>query len=119
MGRRDAAGQRKTEYSNVMYHRMQRADDGFIDSQFQKTISRIPWKAIALATFLFVVGSLLIIIASLILSGFFDEKYYESIWPLLILGSLMFIPGAYHVRIAYYAFKNYPGYTFDDIPDFD
>jgi hypothetical protein len=31
----------------------------------------------------------------------------------------MFIPGAYHVRIAYYAFKGYIGYSFEDIPEFD
>jgi hypothetical protein len=31
----------------------------------------------------------------------------------------MFIPGAYHVRIAYYAFKGYEGYSYDDIPEFD
>lgn len=98
---------------------MQQTDDGFVDSQFQGELSRIPWKAIALAAFLFIMGSLLITVASLILAGFFNEKYYESMWPLLILGSLMFIPGAYHVRIAYYALKKYPGYTFDDIPDFD
>lgn len=31
----------------------------------------------------------------------------------------MFIPGFYHVRIAYYAWKGYRGYSFEDIPDFD
>ena len=31
----------------------------------------------------------------------------------------MFIPGAYHVRIAYYAYKGYDGYSYDDIPEFD
>lgn len=38
---------------------------------------------------------------------------------MLILGSLMFIPGFYHVRIAYYAWKGYRGYSFEDIPAFD
>ena len=31
----------------------------------------------------------------------------------------MFIPGAYHVRIAYYAYRKYPGFSFDDIPEFE
>lgn len=122
MGRKDAAAMyepEKRHFSNVKYQRMQRTDDGFIDIQFQKTLTRIPKKAIALATFLFVMGSTLIILSSLIFADFFDEKYNDSRWPLLILGSLMFIPGVYHVRIAYYAYKKYPGYTYDDIPDFD
>jgi len=31
----------------------------------------------------------------------------------------MFIPGAYHIRIAYYAYTGEQGYSFEDIPDFD
>ena len=46
-------------------------------------------------------------------------QYADRTYPLLILGSLMFIPGFYHVRIAYYAWKGYRGYSFEDIPDFD
>ncbi|XP_065305799.1 transmembrane protein 230 isoform X2 [Dermacentor albipictus] len=122
MGRKDAAAMydnEKKHFSNVKYQRMQRTDDGFVDIQFQKTLSRIPKKAIALATCLFIGGSALIVLASFIFAGFFDPKYDDSSWPVLVLGALMFIPGAYHVRIAYYAYKKYPGYTFDDIPDFD
>uniref|UniRef100_L7M5U7 Transmembrane protein 230 n=3 Tax=Rhipicephalus TaxID=426455 RepID=L7M5U7_RHIPC len=122
MGRKDAAvlyDNGKKHFSNVKYQRMQRTDDGFVDIQFQKTLSRVPKKAIALATCLFIGGSALIVLASFIFAGFFDPKYDDSSWPVLVLGALMFIPGAYHVRIAYYAYKKYPGYTFDDIPDFD
>ena len=50
---------------------------------------------------------------------FFLFQYADRTYPMLILGSLMFIPGFYHVRIAYYAWKGYRGYSFDDIPDFD
>lgn len=39
--------------------------------------------------------------------------------PVLIIGVLVFLPGFYHLRIAYYASKGYRGYTYDDIPDFD
>uniref|UniRef100_A0A0L8GL10 Transmembrane protein 230 n=1 Tax=Octopus bimaculoides TaxID=37653 RepID=A0A0L8GL10_OCTBM len=51
--------------------------------------------------------------------GFVDMQYSDRTWPLLILGALMFIPGSYHVMIAYYAYKGYEGYSFEDIPDFD
>lgn len=50
---------------------------------------------------------------------YFLFQYGDRTWPMLILGSVMFIPGAYHVRIAYYAYKGYEGYSFDDIPEFD
>uniref|UniRef100_A0A023FQJ7 Transmembrane protein 230 n=1 Tax=Amblyomma cajennense TaxID=34607 RepID=A0A023FQJ7_AMBCJ len=123
MGRKDAAaamhGKEKKHFSRVKYQRMQRTEDGFIDIQFQKTLSRVPKKAIALAACLFIGGTVLITLASFIFAGFFDPKYDDSSWPVLVLGTLMFIPGAYHVRIAYYAYKEYPGFTFDDIPDFD
>jgi hypothetical protein len=36
---------------------------------------------------------------------------------LLTLGSITFLPGFYHTRIAYYAYKGYEGYSLDDIPD--
>ncbi len=39
--------------------------------------------------------------------------------PMLILGALMFLPGSYHSYIAYKAWKQEPGWSFDDIPDFD
>lgn len=122
MGRKDAAARQDYErkyFTKIKYQRMQRTDDGFVDIQFQKTLSRVPKKAIALAACLFIGGSALIILASFIFAGFFDPKFNDSRWPVLVLGALMFIPGAYHVRIAYCAYKKYPGYTYDDIPDFD
>ncbi|KAG9063181.1 hypothetical protein KI688_004782 [Linnemannia hyalina] len=39
--------------------------------------------------------------------------------PLLILGALCFIPGSYHVGLAYYAYQEYDGYSFSHIPDID
>ncbi|XP_064630698.1 transmembrane protein 230-like isoform X2 [Lineus longissimus] len=106
--------------SGAKYHKMTKSsDDGFVDLQFQRPPPKVPYKAILLATVLFSLGSLLIILGALLLSGVIDAKYADRTWPVLILGLLMFIPGVYHVRIAYYAFKGYSGYSFEDIPEFD
>lgn len=90
-----------------------------MDLQFEKPPTKTPYKAILLATLLFVVGSTLIIVGALLLAGVINAKYADRTWPVLILGALMFIPGAYHVRIAYYAFKGYQGYSYEDIPEFE
>ncbi|XP_029212919.1 transmembrane protein 230-like [Acropora muricata] len=104
--------------SKVKYEKVS-PDDGYIDAQFIKPPPKVPWRAIFLATFLFSVGTVLLVIGSLLFTGYIDVKYADRTYPMLILGSLMFIPGFYHVRIAYYAWKGYRGYSFDDIPDFD
>jgi hypothetical protein len=36
---------------------------------------------------------------------------------LLILGSICFLPGAYHTRVAYLAWRGVEGYSVADIPD--
>lgn len=110
---------RGKEYENVDYTKLQSTDNGFVDAQFVTPPQKVPWKAVALATLLFISGSLLLILGSLMVSGSIDTKYSDRMWPMIILGILMFIPGAYHVRIAYYAYRRVPGYSFDDIPEFD
>ena len=79
----------------------------------------MPWKAIALATFLFIGGTTALTMSILNLSGHIEGQPTDGPLVLLALGLLMFVPGFYHVRLAYYAFKEYPGYSFEDIPDFD
>ncbi|XP_063433585.1 transmembrane protein 230-like [Mytilus galloprovincialis] len=104
----------------VKYHKLRRnVDDGFIDLQFQRPPPKIPYKAISLATVLFVIGTVLLVIGSMLLTGYIDAKYGDRTWPVIILGAIMFIPGAYHVRLACYAYKGYDGYSYDDIPEFD
>jgi hypothetical protein len=34
----------------------------------------------------------------------------------MMLGIVMFIPGFYYTRIAYYAYKGYKGFSFSNIP---
>uniref|UniRef100_A0A9L0RUK1 Transmembrane protein 230 n=1 Tax=Equus caballus TaxID=9796 RepID=A0A9L0RUK1_HORSE len=87
--------------------------------QFKKSPPKIPYKAIALATVLFLFGAFLIIIGSLLLAGYISKGEANQAVPFLIIGILMFLPGFYHLRIAFYAYKGYRGYSYDDIPDFD
>jgi len=105
--------------THVKYHKINTVDDGFVDAQFRKPPPKPPVKSILLAVFLFTLGSLLLIIGSLLFTGYIDVQYADRTYPMLILGSLLFIPGFYHVRIAYYAWKGYKGYSYEDIPDFE
>ncbi|RIB06891.1 hypothetical protein C2G38_2215986 [Gigaspora rosea] len=95
-------------------------DVGFTDAQFRNPVYPIPWNSIILSAVLFVLGSLGIIFGSLILTGIISsEAWLDRGKPFIFLGSLLFIPGFYHVRLAYYAFKGYEGYDFNQIPDWD
>ncbi|XP_051764383.1 transmembrane protein 230a [Ctenopharyngodon idella] len=105
--------------NKVKYSRLADSDEGYIDLQFKKTPPKVPYKAIALATFLFLVGSVLIIVGSLLLAGIIHVTNPDRTIPVLIIGILIFLPGFYHLRIAYYASKGYRGFSYDDIPDFD
>eukprot|EP01134_Creolimax_fragrantissima_P001873 CFRG1873T1 len=90
--------------------------DDWHTSQFKKPTQSIPFRAIGLAAALFISGFLLIVLGFMILTGYVDTKDSDRGIPLLFLGILIFIPGFYHVRIAYYAYKGYRGYSYQDIP---
>ncbi|XP_051163750.1 transmembrane protein 230 isoform X2 [Leptopilina boulardi] len=112
-------GTREKQFNNVDYTQLTETDNGFVDSQFVQPPVKIPWKAIILAALLFIGGTVMLVMGSLIVSGHIDTKYSDRMWPLIILGALMFIPGAYHVRVAILAYRKVPGYSFDDIPEFE
>ncbi|KAM4745157.1 transmembrane protein 230b [Anableps anableps] len=108
-----------TPNSKIRYSRLVIDDNGYIDLQFKRSPPKVPYKAIALASVLFLIGSILIIIGALLLAGYFGVTNSDRTVPVLIIGIIVFLPGIYHLRIAYYASKGYPGYSYDDIPDFD
>ncbi|OWK13408.1 hypothetical protein Celaphus_00014593 [Cervus elaphus hippelaphus] len=86
--------------------------------KFKRSPHKIPHKAIALATVLFLIGACLIIIGSLLLAGYINKGGADRPVPVLIIGILVFLPGFYHLYIASYASKGYRVYSYDDIPDF-
>jgi hypothetical protein len=62
--------------------------------QFLLPQRKVPWKSIAYAVGLFVMGTILLICGCLIRIGHVDnERYGDRLWPLIIFGLLMFIPG--------------------------
>lgn len=94
-------------------------DSGFSAEQFQQPETKIPYRAIGLAVVLLLIGSVALTLAVMSMTGYTDILPNEGPVVLLALGVLTFVPGFYHVRIAIYAFSQFPGYSFDDIPDFD
>ncbi|XP_054896726.1 transmembrane protein 230-like [Poeciliopsis prolifica] len=104
--------------NKVKYSRLAADDDGYIDLQFKKSPPKIPYKAIGVAVILFLIGSLLIILGALFQTGIINVENPNRTVPIIVIGLLVFLPGFYHVRIAYYAAKGYRGYSYDDIPDF-
>ena len=60
--------------ASVKYHKVNTVDDGFVDAQFRKPPPKPPIKSILLAVFLFTFGSLLLIIGSLLFTGYIDVQ---------------------------------------------
>ncbi|GLJ13652.1 hypothetical protein SUGI_0217320 [Cryptomeria japonica] len=78
---------------------------------------KIPWKSIALALFLLAFGSSLLIVSHLIFTGHMGGDNSQA-FGFLTIGFLMFLPGFYETRIAYYSWRGCKGFTFAHIPDY-
>ena len=104
---------------SVRYHKINKNDDMYADAQFKNPRPKPPYKAILLAIVLFTLGTILLVTGSMLVSGHIDVQYADRTYPVIILGLLLFIPGFYHVRIAFYAWMRYKGYSYSDIPNFD
>lgn len=106
--------------SNVRYSKVSNeVDVDYRDEQFEERSPTVPVKSIALAILLFLIGSVMLTLSGLIMGGVFGEIPDYSVTPLFILGLVTFIPGFYHVRIAYCVFRGYRGYSYHDIPHYN
>ena len=100
--------------------RKKKTTTNFLPEQFTKRERPIPWKSIAYAAILFIVGTALLLMGCLIRTGHIDnQRYADRLWPLIFFGSILFIPGSYHVFLAVQTFRGVYGYSFDDFPAFD
>lgn len=97
-----------------------RSKDDYYDDQFDDTNApaKPPIKSIVLAFVLFLLGSGLLIVGSLVVSGVIGNSEGGAATPILIIGAVCFIPGFYNVRIAYYAWKGGRGFSYADIPSY-
>uniref|UniRef100_A0A0E0BEX3 Uncharacterized protein n=1 Tax=Oryza glumipatula TaxID=40148 RepID=A0A0E0BEX3_9ORYZ len=82
-----------------------------------KSLRKIPWKSIALALFLLLLGCSLLFLSYFIFTGHMEGDNSQA-YGLLFLGILAFLPGFYETRVAYYSSRGAPGYTFASIPDY-
>ena len=82
--------------------------------------TKIPYKSIMLAVMLFTIGTVLLVVGSLLVSGIWvPAEYADRTIPVLILGCIAFIPGSYHTYIAWASYRQYKGYSYSQIPSFD
>ncbi|GBG66476.1 hypothetical protein CBR_g61519 [Chara braunii] len=97
--------------------RIYRTSDGPIeDLRYAYTLKEeIPWQSIFLAFFLLVFGTLFLILAHFLLTGHMKGESSQG-FGFLVLGCLLFLPGFYETRIAYYAWRGMKGYSFSRIP---
>ncbi|OAY70062.1 Transmembrane protein 230 [Ananas comosus] len=77
--------------------------------------SRPPVKEIAFAVSLLVFGSLGVLAGLLMAFNRVGGDRAHGVF-FAVLGAIMFIPGFYYTRIAYYAYKGYKGFSFSNIP---
>ncbi|KAL3637004.1 hypothetical protein CASFOL_019303 [Castilleja foliolosa] len=74
-----------------------------------------PIKEIGLAVALLVFGSLGIVLGIAMAVNQVGGDRAHGIF-FAILGGILFLPGFYYTRIAYYAYKGYKGFSFANIP---
>ncbi|KAJ1291723.1 hypothetical protein BS78_02G337900 [Paspalum vaginatum] len=92
-------------------------DDDLRFTYTPKSQMRIPWKSIALALFLLIIGISLLSLSYFIFTNHMEGDGSQA-YGLLFLGVLAFLPGYYETRVAYYSWRGAQGYTFASIPDY-
>ncbi|XP_032263310.1 transmembrane protein 230-like [Phoca vitulina] len=110
--------------SKVKYSKLFSTDTGHIHLRshllkFKKSSTKIPYKAIACATAQFLIGTFLVTVGCLLLAGYISKVGANRAVPVLIIGILVFLPGFYHLLIAYRAHRGCQGSSYSDLPDCD
>ncbi|WOL19027.1 transmembrane protein 230-like [Canna indica] len=90
-------------------------EDIFMGDSSRAIDNRPPIKEIAFAVSLLVFGFIAIVVGSVMASNRVGGDRAHGIF-FAVLGSVLFLPGFYYTRIAYYAYKGYKGFSFDTIP---
>ncbi|CAA6671123.1 unnamed protein product [Spirodela intermedia] len=96
-------------------HAFSIADEDFMMETSYVVQNRLPTKEIALAVAMLVFGTLSIVVGILMATNRVGGDRAHGI-SFAALGSVLFIPGFYYTRIAYYAYKGYKGFSFAYIP---
>ncbi|KAG8466145.1 hypothetical protein KFE25_001901 [Diacronema lutheri] len=78
-----------------------------------------PWGALALAALLLAIGTTSLTVWLFIATGVLDAQWADNALPCFIVGVLGFLPGFYETRIAYAAWRGWPGYSYEMIPRLD
>ncbi|KAH7820904.1 putative Eukaryotic protein of unknown function (DUF872) [Monocercomonoides exilis] len=91
-------------------------DDENTKYAWDKT-QKVPWKGILLAVFLFVIGTIMLTFGILIVTNVLKIDESDRGLPLVILGSICFIPGSYYVWITYQIWRGNPEYSFQEFPE--
>jgi hypothetical protein len=99
---------------NLLDYRDYRASTSWKDLIDEENREKRPWKKVALAVFLCLAGAVMLT-AGIVL--WYEAPIDGLAIALLVLGSICFLPGFYHTRIAYLAWKGVSGYSLNDIPD--
>nr|XP_014090991.1 transmembrane protein 230 [Bactrocera oleae] len=84
---------------------------------FYGSEQKLPWKTIFFVMFFLIVGTVCLTTAGLIFTEVIDQTYVDRASPLLILGSLMIIPGGYYGYILLSILAKREGFSWDDIPE--
>ncbi|XP_041019224.1 transmembrane protein 230-like [Juglans microcarpa x Juglans regia] len=96
-------------------HAFSITDDDIMMETSYTVNNRPPIKEIALAVSLLLFGAFGIIVGLIMAFNHVGGDRAHGLF-FAILGSILFIPGFYYTRIAYYAYKGYKGFSFSNIP---
>lgn len=95
--------------------------DEYHDDQFEDdTPVKVPVKSIFVAVVLLITGTIFLTFGTLMMTGVIRQGMGSAFraMPLMVIGSIIFIPGLYNVRTAFYVWRGYPGYSYADIAGF-